>query len=218
MITDLDRPELIRPVSRWPLPVVTALCVAAFIGLAVGVTGEAPARVAPLTSAPPAAAAAIPVTRPSVAPGLRVLSGPPTAVPPEPQRDPAALRPVVVQGSSGLALPPTAYKSFSRVANSVTTGLYPADEEALLQLRYRLLDDRVAVLVRVPISDPLRGVDPGSYVADSVIVRGVEARMLSGRTAIEPTILLWTEGPRSYQLYSSTLSGMELIQLAELLR
>lgn len=37
-------------------------------------------------------------------------------------------------------------------------------------------------------------------------------------TAIEPTILLWTEGPRSYQLYSSTLSGMELIQLAELLR
>ena len=199
MITDLDRPELIRPVSRWPLPAVTGLCVAAFIGLAVGVTGEMVPEAAP---AAPAAAIA-----PPVASGLRVLSGPPAAAPP-----------VVVQGSSGLALPPTAYKSFSRVANSVTTGLYPADEEALLQLRYRLLDDRVAVLVRVPLSDPLRGVNPGSYVADSVIVRGIEARMLSGRSAIEPTILLWTEGPRSYQLYSSTLSGMELIQLAELLR
>lgn len=211
VITDLDRPEFVRPASRWPLPVVTGLCVAAFIGLAVGVTGDtrrpeqAPAQDA--APAPPAAAA-----------GIRVLGGPPTAAPPEPQRDPAPLRPVVVPGSSGLSLPSTAYKSFSRVANSVTTGLYPADEEALLQLRYRLLDDRVAVLVRLPISDPLRGVNPGSYVADSVIVRGIEARMLSGRTSVEPTILLWTEGTRSYQLYSSTLSGMELIQLAELLR
>ena len=199
VITDLDRPELARPVTRWPLPVVTALCVAAFIGLAVGVTGEIRPEAGP-------AAPAVTIA-PPVASGLRVLSGPPTAA-----------APVVVQGSSGLTLPPTAYKSFSRVANSVTTGLYPADEEALLQLRYRLLDDRVAVLVRVPLSDPLRGVNPGSYVADSVIVRGIEARMLSGRTAIEPTILLWTEGPRSYQLYSSTLTGMELIQLAELLR
>ena len=185
------------------MPVVTGLCVAAFIGVAVGVTGDTRTAAVPLA---PAGATAEPVRRP------------PTAAPPEPQRDPAALRPVVAQGSSGLALPSTAYKSFSRVANSVTTGLYPADEEALLQLRYRLLDDRVAVLVRVPLSDPLRGVNPASYVADSVIVRGIEARMLSGRTAIEPTILLWTEGPRSYQLYSSTLSGIELIQLAELLR
>ena len=199
VITDLDRPELVRPVSRWPLPVVTGLCVAAFIGLAAGLTGEMRPEAAP---AAPAAAIA-----PPAASGLRALSGPPTAA-----------LPVVVQGFSGLALPPTAYKSFSRVANSVTTGLYPAGEEALLQLRYRLLDDRVAVLVRVPPSDPLRGVNPGSYVADSVIVRGIEARMLSGRTAIEPTILLWTEGTQSYQLYSSALSGMELIQLAELLR
>lgn len=208
VITDLDRPELARPVSRWPLPVVTGLCVAAFIGVALGVIGDTSRQ------AGPGAAGAV---APALRPGPR-LNGSPTAPPPEPQRDPAALRPVVIQGSSGLALPPTAYKSFARVANSVTTGLYPADEEALLQLRYRLLDDRVAVLVRVPISDPLRGVDPASYIADSVIVRGIEARMLSGRTSVEPTILLWTEGPRSYQLYSSTLSGMELIQLAELLR
>ena len=209
VITDLDRPELVRPVSRWLLPVVTGLCVAAFIGVALGVTGD--------TSREPAPAAAEALAA-AIRPGPRVQSGPPTAAPPEAQPDPAPLRPIVVQGSSGLALPPTAYKSFSRVANSVTTGLYPADEEALLQLRYRLLDERVAVLVRVPISDPLRGVNPASYVADSVIVRGIEARMLSGRTSVEPTILLWTEGPRSYQLYSSTLSGMELIQLAELLR
>ena len=210
VISDLDRPEFVPPASRWPLPVVTGLCVAAFIGVAVGVSGDARPVAAPAEAAS--------VRQPTLASGPRVLSGPPTAAPPEPQRDPAALRPVVVQGSAGLALPPTAYKSFARVANSVTTGLYPADEEALLQLRYRLLDDRVAVLVRVPLSDPLRGVNPASYVADSVIVRGIEARMLSGRTAVEPTILLWTEGPRSYQLYSSTLSGMELIQLAELLR
>src|SRR5687767_14352084 len=207
VISDLDRPELVRPVSRWPLPVVTGVCVAAFIGLSVGVSGDTRPGAGPagagLPTAPPRAQEAG-AARP--------------AAPPEPRLDPAPLRPLVVQGSSGLGLPATAYKSVTRVANSVTTGLYPADEEALLQLRYRLLDDRVAVLVRVPISDPLRGVNPASYVADSVIVRGIEARMLSGRTAIEPTILLWTEGPRSYQLYSSTLSGPELIQVAELLR
>ena len=210
VISDLDRPEFVRPVSRWPLPVVTGLCVAAFIAVAVGVSGD--------TRPEPAPGRAAAVDAPAVRPGPRVANVPPTAAPPEPQRDPVPVRPVVVQGSSGLALPAAAYKSFSRVANSVTTGLYPADEEALLQLRYRLLDDRVAVLVRVPLADPLRGVNPASYLADSVIVRGIEARMLSGRTGIEPTILLWTEGPRSYQLYSSTLSGMELIQLAELLR
>src|SRR5688572_22344289 len=132
VISDLDRPEFVRPVGRWPLPVVTGLCVAAFIGVALGVSGDTRA---------PAAPAAAPAARPA------------TPAPPEPQRDPAPLRPVVLQGSSGLGLPPTAYKSFARVANSVTTGLYPADEEALLQLRYRLLDDRVAVLVRVPLSD-----------------------------------------------------------------
>jgi len=208
VITDLDRPELGRPVGRWPLPVVTGLCVAAFIGLMVGVSGETP---------PAAPAAAAPAVSRAVAPDVRVLTGPAQARPPE-RLDPAPFRPIVVQGSSGLGLPATAYKSVARVPNSVTTGLYPADEEALLQLRYRLPDDRVVVLVRVPISDPLRGVNPASYIADSVIVRGIEARMLSGRSAIEPTILLWTEGPRSYQLYSSTLSGPELIQVAELLR
>src|SRR5688572_9191947 len=196
VISDLDRPELGRPVGRWPLPVVTGLCVAAFIGLTVGVSGDTS-----LPGAPAAAATAVAQARP-----------------PEARLDPAPFRPIVVQGSSGLGLPATAYKSVARVPNSVTTGLYPADEEALLQLRYRLPDDRVVVLVRVPISDPLRGVNPASYIADSVIVRGIEARMLSGRSAIEPTILLWTEGPRSYQLYSSTLSGPELIQVAELLR
>ena len=197
MISELDRPDFVRPESRWPLPVVTGLCVAAFIGVALGVSGD---------TRPPPAPAGAPAARPA------------TPAPPEPQRDPAPLRPVVILGSSGLGLPGTAYKSVSRVPNSVTTGLYPADEEALLQLRYRLLDDRVVALVRVPLSDPLRGVNPASYVADSVIVRGIEARMLSGRTAVEPTILLWTEGSRSYQLYSSTLSGAELIQVAELLR
>jgi hypothetical protein len=210
VITDLDRTELGRPVGRWPLPVVTGLCVAAFIGLLVGVSGDAPPPAAP-------AAAAL-ASAPAVAPDIRVLTGPAQARPPEARLDPAPFRPIVVQGSSGLGLPATAYKSVARVPNSVTTGLYPADEEALLQLRYRLPDDRVVVLVRVPISDPLRGVNPASYIADSVIVRGIEARMLSGRSAIEPTILLWTEGPRSYQLYSSTLSGPELIQIAELLR
>jgi hypothetical protein len=210
VITDLDRPELGRPVSRWPLPVVTGLCVAAFIGLSVGVSGDTRPTAGPASASLQAA--------PTGAPETRALAGPPAAAPPEPRLDPAPLRPLVVQGASGLGLPATAYKSVARVPNSVTTGLYPADEEALLQLRYRLPDDRVVVLVRVPISDPLRGVNPASYVADSVIVRGIEARMLSGRSAMEPTILLWTEGPRSYQLYSSTLSGPELIQVAELLR
>jgi len=210
VISDLDRPELVRPVSRWPLPVVTGLCVAAFIGLSVGASGDT------RPAAGPASAGL--VTAPTGAPETRALARPPAAAPPEPRLDPAPFRPIVVQGSPGLGLPAIAYKSVSRVPNSVTTGLYPADEEALLQLRYRLLDDRVVALVRVPLSDPLRGVNPASYVADSVIVRGIEARMLSGRTAVEPTILLWTEGSRSYQLYSSTLSGAELIQVAELLR
>lgn len=184
--------------SRWPLPVVTGLCVAAFIGLGFSVSSDTRAARPPLKERP--AEAAAPAT---VAPA-------PTYVP--------SPRAVIQLGSSGLGLPAPAYKSVVRVPNSTTTGLYPADEEALLQLRYRLLDDRVVVLVRLPPTDPLRGVNPASYVADSVIVRGTPARMLSGHTAVEPTILLWTEGTRSYQLYSSTLSGPELIQVAELLR
>lgn len=184
--------------SRWPLPVVTGLCVAAFIGLGISVSSDTRAARLPLKERPAEAAA-------------------PATVAPAPAYAPSP-RSIFQLGSSGLALPASSYKSVARVANSVTTGLYPADEEALLQLRYRLPDDRVVVLVRLPPTDPLRGVNPASYVADSVIVRGTPARMLSGRTAIEPTILLWTEGTRSYQLYSSTLSGPELIQVAELLR
>ena len=100
----------------------------------------------------------------------------------------------------------------------LTTGLSPADEEALVLLRYRLTDDRTVVLVRLPPSDPLRGVEPTRYTADSAVVRGIDARILSGRSAIEPTIVLWTEGGRAYQLYSTVLSGLELIQLAQLPR
>ncbi len=193
MISDLDRAELPRPASRWPLLVVTGLCVAAFIGVAVSGTADAPP--APVT------AVAVPT---------------PAAL--EPRRAPAPTQGAVVRPASlGLGLPAPLYKSVARAPSSGTTGLSPADEEALLQLRYRLPDDRVAVLVRVPTTDPLRGVNPASYTADSVPLRGTQARLLSGRTGVE-TILLWTEDGRSYQLHSSVHSVAELVQIAEQLR
>ena len=74
------------------------------------------------------------------------------------------------------------------------------------------------MLARLPRSDPLRGVQPSSYTASSLVVRGIEARLLTGRGAIEPTILLWSEGIRAYQLSSSVHTVAELVQIAEQLR
>lgn len=206
MITDLDRTEPVagsRP--AWLLPLVAALCVVAFIGVAT-TTREGPAA-APAAATP----AAAPARQVAATPAVRVFgrdgqTG--VAIPGQP----------IAATAASLAFPPGAYKSVTRVASSVTTGLYPADEEALTQLRYRLPDDRVAVLVRLPRSDPLRGIEPASYTASTVVLRGIEARVLTGRTAVEPTILLWGEGDRAYQLYSSVHSVAELAQLAEQLR
>ncbi len=206
MITDLDRSEPVtggRP--AWPLPLVTALCVLAFIGVATATMPSATDTVG--TIAPTPAGQGAPATTWS-----RV------EVPLDQRPEVAAPRTPAVPPSTSLGLPPVAYKTVTRVVNSVTTGLYPADEEVLTQLRYRLADDRVAVLVRLPRSDPLRGVEPASYTASSLVVRGIEVRVLTGRTAVEPTILLWSEGTRAYQLYSSVHSIAELVQLAEQLR
>ena len=207
MITDLDRTDEItgrRP--GWPLPLATALCVCAFIGATVATTGPRPSDTAGTAVAAPAPAA--PVMGVATPPVPITVTWPPTV----------ALPQIVSPVSTGLGLPAGAYKTVTRVVNSVTTGLYPADEEALTQLRYRLPDDRVAVLVRLPRSDPLRGVEPASYTASSLVVRGIEARVFTGRSAVEPTILLWSEGSRAYQLYSSVHSIAELAQLAEQLR
>lgn len=210
MISELDRPEPARDhPRRWLLPAVTAACVAAFI--AAGALAAREASPAPVAASPaPARMAGWQVSR-----DLGPLT-PVVAVPPSWQVREAELE--RQSHSFALTLPASAYRSVTRVASSVTTGLYPADEEALVQLRYRLADDRVVVLVRLPPSDPLRGVEPSRYTADSVVVRGLDARLLSGRSAIEPTILLWTEGTRAYQLYSSVLSPPELIGVAEQLR
>ena len=215
MITDLDRPD---PVSdrrpAWLLVALTALCVLAFIGVAGAVTDKR----GPGSSV----SATPPVATPSVAEASWAA-----------QRDLAPLRPVVVvppswqipeaqlerAGTSAiLGLPPGSYKSVTRVASPLTTGSNPSDDETLVQLRYRLSDDRVAVLARLPRSDPLRGVQPASYTASSLVVRGIEARLLTGRGAIEPTILLWSEGIRAYQLSSSVHTVAELVQIAEQLR
>ena len=215
MISDLDlsEPARDRP-RRWLLPLVTALCVAAFMGVNAFAARDA-ARPAPALAVvtPPRVITAADAWHQSrdLAPFRPVVAVPPSWQVREAQFERASV-------STLLALPATTYKTVIRAASSVTTGLSPADEEALVLLRYRLTDDRSVVLVRLPPSDPLRGVEPTRYTADSAVVRGIDARILSGRSAIEPTIVLWTEGGRAYQLYSTVLSGPELIQLAELLR
>lgn len=215
MISDVDlsEPAPDRP-WRWLLPAVTALCVVAFMSVNAFVARDTvrPAS-APVGQPSPRA-----VTVADTWQQTRdlALAAAVVAVPPSWQVREAQLE--RASTSTLLALPAAAYKTVTRQASSVTTGLYPADEEALVLLRYRLADDRSAVLVRLPPSDPLRGVEPARYTADSAVVRGVDARILSGRTAVEPTIVLWTEGGRAYQIYSTVLSGTELIQLAERLR
>lgn len=203
MISDLGRAEVPagrRP--RWVLPAVTAVCVAAFTVAALTTASGRPGPTAATeASAAPARAAA--------APDEAVVLVPSSWQVPERRLESAPAR--------SLALPVGSYRTVTRVASAVTTGLYPADEEALVQLRYRLADDRVVVLVRLPRSEMLRGIDPASYTATTLVVRGIDARALTGRT-VEPTILLWSEGLRSYQLYSSVHSVAELVQLAEQLR
>lgn len=213
MITELDRQEPTRDRPRgWLLPAVTAACVAALIALGAFAAREAPrSALTQVTASPPVIAAGGWQRTRELAPLVPVV-----AVPPSWQVREAELE--RQSRTFALALPAGAYRSVTRVTSSVTTGLFPADEEALVQLRYLLPDERVAVLVRLPPSDPLRGVEPSRYTAESVIVRGVDARLLSGRSAVEPTILLWTEGTRAYQLYSGTLSPAELIGIAEQLR
>lgn len=213
MITELDRQEPTRDRPRvWLLPAVTVGCVAAFLALGAFAARESPKSALPQVAPSPAAiqAGAWQATR-DLAPLAPVV-----AVPPSWQVREAELE--RQSRTFALALPAAAYRSVMRVTSSVTTGLFPADEEALVQLRYRLTDDRTVVLVRLPPADPLRGVEPSRYTADSVVIRGTDARLLSGRSAVEPTILLWTEGTRAYQLYSSTHSPAELIGIAEQLR
>lgn len=214
MIRDLDLSEPVREHPwRWLLPAVTALCVAAFMAVGTFVARDASRTPAPAVLTFPRAITAADTWQQTrdLAPARPVVAVPPSWQVREAQLERASV-------STLLALPATAYKTVTRVASSVTTGLYPAEEEALLLLRYRLADDRSVVLVRLPPSDPLRGVEPTRYTADSAIVRGLDARILSGRSTVEPTIVLWTEGGRAYQLYSTVLSGPELVQLAELLR
>lgn len=210
---DLSEPARDRP-WRWLLPAVTALCLVAFMSVNAFVARDTP-RPAPAAPVPTSLRA---ITAAETWQQTRdlALARPVVAVPPTWQVREAQLERASV--SSLLALPAAAYRTVTRQVSSVTTGLYPAEEEALLLLRYRLTDDRSVVLVRLPPSDPLRGVEPARYTADSAVVRGIDARILSGRSAVEPTIVLWTEGGRAYQLYSTVLSGPELIQLAELLR
>ncbi len=215
VITDLDRPEPVSDTRRsWLLPVAAALCLLAFIGVAGAANdrrgSEAGARAAAPAVTPSVAADAWQATR-DLAPLQPIVAVPPSWQIPEIQLERSAT-------STNLGLPAGSYKTVTRVASAATTGLYPADEEALVQLRYRLADDRVAVLVRLPRSDQLRGIEPVSYTASSVVARGIDARVLTGRTAVEPTILLWSEGIRAYQLYSSVHSIAELVQLAEQLR
>lgn len=207
MIHDLDRDRGTgeRQLS-WILPLVSALCVLGFVGLATAArTSETGVRAAALTLVTSADAPSATPGPPSRATPARVAAAPvPIA---------AASQPV---DGGILALPATVYQTVTRLPNAVSGATAPQDP--LLQYRYRLPDGRFVVLVRVPRSDPYRGVDPSAYTASGLKVRGIDARVLIARGPTPLAVLVWSEGLRAYQLSSSTHSVGELAALAEQLR
>ena len=117
-----------------------------------------------------------------------------------------------------LGLPSGAYSRVTRTVTAVTTGLHPAGEEPLMQVRYELADGREVALARMPGSDALRDLSPLAYTTAIVQIRAASGRLMAGRTTGGPIVLAWTEGGRSYQLSSMALTAGELIALAEQLR
>lgn len=219
MIHDLDLGQ--RRSERghtWVLPAVAALCVGAFVaaagagrGLNVG-SGQLSDASGPgvvqfdrqrvVLSAAPVAAPA-----PEAVSGARRGSAVRERVAPQVQPD--------LVGRS-LALPVGSYASLSKLPNGVS-GL-TAQVQRTLQFGYRLADGSFVVLVPLPTADPFRGLDPSQYTVSGLRVRGSDARVLVGNTPAAPTILIWTERDRTYQLSSQTHSLAELASLAEKLR
>lgn len=220
VIHDLD-PGGARPIERrpaWALPAVAALCVLAFVAVANAARG--PREPAPTVTLvregdPVAIHAPAQVVVPSLPPGWEAAR----AAERGEYLAPAVVRlPPVAEIPDGgvLALPAGSYSSVTRLPNAVSGST--AQEEPILRYRYRLNDGRFVVLVRVPKADPFRGIDPSSYTASGLQVRGTDARVLVSTGAPQLVVLVWTEGIRSYQLSSGTLSVAELIAVAEQLR
>lgn len=195
MIHDLDLgdPAHVERRPGWVLPAVAALCVLAFVGVATA--ARVPQEAAPSVTIVKAGAPTTVTFAPTVVPLPRSVEMPDGGV---------------------LALPAETYTSVTRLPNAVSGST--AQEEPLLQYRYRLNDGRFVVLARVPKTDPFRGIDPSSYTASGVRVRGADARVLVSSGTPQLVVLVWTEGIRSYQLSSGTLSVGELIAIADLLR
>lgn len=220
MIHDLDLGEPGRLERRpaWVLPAVAALCVLAFVGVANAARGpQGPAPTITLTREGDPAAVSVPaqVVVPSLPPGWEAARAAERGeevvigVAPLP-------RGVELPEGGVLSLPADSYSSVTRLPNAVSGSSSP--HEQILQYRYGLNDGRFVVLARVPKTDPFRGIDPSSYTASGVQVRGTDARVLVSARAPQLVVLVWTEGIRSYQLSSGTLSVGELVAVADLLR
>lgn len=221
MIHDLDLGDTRRVERRtaWVLPAVAALCVVAFVGVASAARGpqDAGSSTTLVKAGDPGTITYAPaeVVAPSLPPGWEAARAAERGQDAAPAVVPLP-RVVEMPDVGVLSLPAGAYSSVTRLPNAVSGST--AQEEPLLQYRYRLNDGRFVVLVRVPRTDPLRGIDPTRYVASSLRVRDADARLFVATGASQLVILVWTEGIRSYQLSSSTLSLGELASVAELLR
>lgn len=218
MIHDLDLGEARRVERRpaWVLPAVAALCVLAFVGVANAARGpQGPAPTITLTREGDPGAVAVPaqVVVPSLPPGWEAARAAERGVTVIATQVPFALE--TAEGGV-LSLPAGNFSSVTRLPNAVSGST--AQQEPLLQYRYRLNDGRFVVLARVPKTDPFRGMDPSSYTASGVQVRGVDARVLVSTGTPQLVVLVWTEGIRSYQLSSGALSVGELVALAGVLR
>lgn len=221
MIHDLDLGEPARVERRpaWALPAVAALCVLAFVGVANAARGpqEPAPSITIVKAGDPGTVTFAPaeVGAPSLPPGWEVARAAERGQAVAPAIVP--LPPAVEIPDGGvLALPAASYSTVTRVFNAVSGST--SQEEALLQYRYRLNDGRFVVLARVPSTEPFRGIDPSRYTASGLRVRGTDARVFVATGASQLIVVVWTEGIRSYQLSSGTLSVGELASLAELLR
>lgn len=220
MIHDLDLGDSGRVERRlaWALPAVAALCVLAFVGVANA--ARAPQEPAPTITLvrkgdPAAISAPAQVTAPSLPPGWEAARAAERGQAVAPAILPLP-RAVELPDGGVLSLPADGYSAVTRLPNAVSGST--AQDEPLLQYRYRLNDGRFVVLVRVPRTDPFRGLDPSSYTASGLQLRGTDARVFVATGASQLVVVVWTEGIRSYQLSSGTLSVGELASLAELLR
>ncbi|CAN5116442.1 hypothetical protein BH18ACT12_BH18ACT12_20100 [soil metagenome] len=192
------------------MPAATCVVIIAFIGVATASVGTR--QNAPSAGLVGAQASAVPQEAPRHELVPRAQGVPPTWQVREAALEAASLAP------TGLGLPSGAYSQVTRAVTSVTTGLYPAGEAALIQLRYQLADGREVALARMAGSDALRDLSPLAYTTAIVRLRGASARLMTGRETGHPTVLAWNEGTRSYQLSSAALSAAELIAVAEQLR